>query len=193
MKDNIECQEIVLQLVFPLLWTRLCRINPHCVTSLWRDNRACWTRVKEQSLLWIPNRERARQKGGGKKCMEAELSVETCPLRFFGNRQCTFETVPIEAGPNPLQLKLLQARCWKAGRGKESEVLWWGICSVLPIVLAGFSARWFVTSSLFKSKSFKEIHHASDLKRQHGEGEDKEYMKKLSVTSCWKLSWLVPE
>lgn len=38
----------------------------------------------------------------------------------FWNRQCSFETVPMEAGPKPSQLKLLQAQCSRAGRERQS-------------------------------------------------------------------------
>lgn len=111
-------------------------------------------------------REREGEKEGGRKCMEAALPVETCPLRFFGNRQCTFETVPIEAGQNSCSWNFYKLAVREQEEENWVKILRRGICRILPIFPAGFlhSDLWVLI--YLKDKSFKEIHQKDSTGRE---------------------------
>lgn len=156
-------------------------------------------RVKEQSPVWIWERKRGketeRERGQWLRVQGGSTPRGDLSPPFFGNRRRTFETVPIEAGLNPCSWNF-----YKLGvREQEEESRRWDLGDENSQRLAHLSS--LLSSDLtWDFESVKKANASGkftkkDPKRHHGEGEDKEYMKKKMkrVTSHWKLSWILPE
>lgn len=85
---------------------------------------------------------------------------------FFRNRQCTFETVPIEAGQNSCSWNFYKLAVQEQEEENGVRILRRGICSILPIFPAGFQHSDLWVLIYLKDKSLKEIHQKDSTGRE---------------------------